>query len=47
MRERDEANFIQEKGKESERKLGKEIYGGERGERRIGGWMERGKGKEN
>ncbi len=47
IRERDEENFIQEKEKEYERKLGKEIDGGERGEGRIGDWMERGKGKEN
>ncbi len=29
IRERNEKNFIQEKGKENERKLGKEIEGGE------------------
>ncbi len=43
MRERDEANFIQEQGKENERKLGKEIDRGERGEgrRRLDGGKEK------
>jgi hypothetical protein len=34
IRERNEENLIQEKGKENGRKLGKEIDGGERGEGR-------------
>ncbi len=44
MRERDEDDFFQGKGKENERKRGKEIDGGERGEGRrrldgVGYWV--------
>jgi hypothetical protein len=46
IRERDEANFIQDKGKENERNLRQELMEG-KGEKGVGDWMEWDIGKEN